>query len=245
VIDAHAHLDALEDPEAAIRRAAEAGVTRILTVGTTIEGGRVALDLAGRHEGVFAILGIHPHEADAEGDRIDELAELLADPLAVAVGETGLDFYRDRAPRDRQRTVLDAELALAAELGKPVVIHSRAADAETADALASFGGTVVLHCFSSVALLPVALERGYFVSFAGNLSFPNAAALRLAATQVPADRILVETDSPYLAPQPVRGRPNEPANVVHTLAALAAARGDDPSELEAQIDANANAAFGL
>src|SRR5581483_5808643 len=126
VIDAHAHLDALEDPEAAIRRAAEAGVTRILTVGTTIEGGRVALDLAGRHEGVFAILGIHPHEADAEGDRIDELAELLADPLAVAVGETGLDFYRDRAPRDRQRTVLDAELALAAELGKPVVIHSRA-----------------------------------------------------------------------------------------------------------------------
>src|SRR5581483_617845 len=116
------------------------------------------------------------------------------------------------APRDRQRMLLEAELALAEELDKPAVIHTRAADAETADVLAGFGGTVVLHCFSSAALLPVALERGYYVSFAGNVSFPNASELRLAASQVPADRVLVETDSPYLAPQPVRGRPNEPAN---------------------------------
>jgi TatD DNase family protein len=103
----------------------------------------------------------------------------------------------------------------------------------------------VLHCFSSPALLPVGLERGYYVSFAGNVSFPNASELRLAASQVPADRILAETDSPYLAPQPVRGRPNEPANVMHTLAALAGARGEDPAELEALIEANASTAFGL
>jgi len=245
VIDTHAHLDALEDPEAAIRRAREAGVTRILTVGTTIDGGRAALELADRHDGVYAVLGIHPHEAGAEGGRIDELEELLGHPRAVALGETGLDFYRDRAPRDRQRMVFAAELALAEELGKTAVIHSRAADADTADALAGFGGTVVLHCFSSAALLPVALERGYYVSFAGNVTYPSASELRLAATQVPAERLLVETDSPYLAPQPVRGRPNEPANVVHTLAAVAEARGDEPAALEAQVDANANAAFGL
>ncbi len=141
--------------------------------------------------------------------------------------------------------LFEAELDLAAELGKPVVIHTRAADDETARVLKRFAGTVVLHCFSSPALLPVALERGYYVSFAGNVSFPNASELRLAATQVPADRILAETDSPYLAPQPVRGRPNEPAYVMHTLAALAGARGEDVAELEARIEANAAAAFGL
>lgn len=245
MIDTHAHLDALEDPGAAIRRAAEAGVTRILAVGTTIEGGRSALALAEEHEGVFAVVGIHPHEAAAEGGRVDELRDLLAHPRAVAVGETGLDFYRERAPRERQLEVFEAELELARTLGKPVVVHTRAADRETAAALDRFEGTVVLHCFSSAALLPVALERGYYVSFAGNVSFPNASELRLAAAQVPADRLLVETDSPYLAPQPVRGRPNEPAHVVHTLAAVAAARGDDPSELEEKVDANATAAFGL
>jgi TatD DNase family protein len=245
VIDTHAHLDALDDPDAAIARALAAGVTRILAVGTTIEGGHTALDLADRHEGVFAVVGIHPHEAAVEGDRVAQLRDLVAHPRAVAVGETGLDFYRDRAPRDRQLALFEAELDLAQGLGKPVVVHTRAADRETAAALDWFDGTVVLHCFSSPALLPVALERGYYVSFAGNVSYPNASELRLAATQVPVERLLVETDSPYLAPQPVRGRSNEPAYVVHTLAALAAARGDDAGELESQIDANATAAFGL
>jgi TatD DNase family protein len=245
VIDTHAHLDALEDPDAAVARASEAGVGRILTVGTTVEGCRRALELADAHDGVFAILGIHPHEAAAEGGRLDELEPLLGHPKALAVGETGLDFYRNLSPRDRQRMVFEAELVLADHLGKPVVVHTRAADADTMDVLGSFGGTVVLHCFSSAALLPVALERSYYVSFAGNVTYPNASELRLAATQVPADRLLVETDSPYLAPQPVRGRPNEPANVVHTLAAVAAARGEDPAELEARIDANASAAFRL
>jgi TatD DNase family protein len=245
VIDTHAHLDALDDPDAAIARALAAGVNRILAVGTTIEGGHTALDLADRHEGVFAVVGIHPHEAAIGGDRVAQLRDLVAHPRAVAVGETGLDFYRDRAPRDRQLALFEAELDLAQALGKPVVVHTRAADRETAAALDRFDGTVVLHCFSSPGLLPVALERGYYVSFAGNVSYPNASELRLAATQVPVERLLVETDSPYLAAQPVRGRSNEPAYVVHTLAALAAARGDDPGELESQIDANATAAFGL
>jgi TatD DNase family protein len=245
VIDTHAHLDALDDPDGAVARAAEAGVAKILTVATTIEGCRTALELAGSHEGVFAILGIHPHEAANEGDRVGELEPLLRHPRAVAVGETGLDFYRDLSPRGEQRKVFKSELALAERLGKPVVVHTRAADKDTLDVLRSFHGTVVLHCFSSAGLLPAALERGYYVSFAGNVTYPNASELRLAATQVPAERLLAETDCPYLAPQPVRGRPNEPANVMHTLAGLAAARGDDPGELAGQIESNARVAFQL
>src|SRR5207302_2548381 len=143
--------------------------------------------------------------------------------------ETGLDYFRDYAPRDAQRALFDRELELASELGKPVVIHTRAADEDTLAALAGFGGTVVLHCFSSPALLEPALERGWYVSFAGNVTYPKAPELRDAAARVPADRILAETDCPYLAPQPVRGRENEPANVVHTLRALAEARGEDPA----------------
>jgi TatD DNase family protein len=247
VIDTHAHLDACADPpNALVARAVEAGVDRIVTVGTTVERCRTALELADRHPQVFAVLGIHPHEAGSdESDRIDELRSLLAHPRAVAVGETGLDHYRDYAPRDRQRALFEVQLALAAELGKPVVVHTRAADGETLAALAGFGGEVVLHCFSSVHLLRPALERGYYVSFAGNVTYRNASELRLAASQVPADRILAETDCPYLSPEPRRGRPNEPANVVHTVSALAAARREDGTELAASIDANAARVFGL
>ena len=246
MIDTHAHLEACDDPALeVVARARAAGVERILAVGTTIETCRTALATAEAEDGVFAILGIHPHEAEREGDRLDELRPLLSHPRAVAVGETGLDFYRDRAPRDRQLALFEAELALAEEFGKAVVIHTRVADAETAAALEGFGGTVVLHCFSSPALLSVALERGYYVSFAGNVTYPKASDLRAAAAQVPAERILVETDSPYLAPQARRGRPNEPANVVLTLEALAKARGVDSDDLGAQIAGNAAAAFSL
>jgi TatD DNase family protein len=246
LIDTHAHLDACDDaPAALVARAREAGVTRILAVGSGIESCRAALAVAEQEEGVFAALGIHPHQAAESLEELEELERLLAHARAVAVGETGLDFYRDYAPRDAQRALFEAQLDLAARLAKPVVVHTRAADDETAAALAAFDGTVVLHCFSSPHLLPVALERGYYVSFAGNVTYPNARELRAAAARVPADRILAETDSPYLSPQPRRGRPNEPANVVHTVAALAAARGDEAAELERRIDANAAAAFGL
>jgi TatD DNase family protein len=247
LIDTHAHLDACaDDPDALVARAREAGVERIVTVGTGLDSCREALALAERHGGVFAALGIHPHQAgDGAVRDVEELRRLLAHERAVAVGETGLDFYRDYAPRESQRELFATELALAEELGKPVVVHTRAADEETAAALAGFRGTVVLHCFSSPALLHVALKRGYFVSFAGNVTYPKAPELRAAARQVPGDRLLVETDSPYLAPQPRRGRPNEPANVVHTIAALADARGEDEDDLAARLDANAASAFSL
>jgi TatD DNase family protein len=246
VIDTHAHLTALDDADEAVERAAEAGVTRILTVGTDVEDCLRALELAERHDGVFAILGIHPHEAaSVDAGAVREICRLQNHPKAVAVGEIGLDWFRDYAPRDDQLRLFDAQVSMAADIGKPVVIHTRAADEDTLSALSGFTGTVVLHCFSSPHMLPTALERGWYVSFAGNATFPKAVDLRLAATQVPSDKILAETDSPYLAPQPVRGKRNEPGNVVHTLAALAEARGEEPAELERQIDRNAGACFGL
>ena len=246
MIDTHTHLDALDDSDAVVARAREAGVGRILTVGTDVPGCRRALELADAHDGVYAILGIHPHAAaDATDADVAEVRSLLAHPKAVGVGEMGLDWFRDYAPRDDQRRLFAAELELAVELGKPVVIHTRAADDDTLAALAGHAGTVVLHCFSAPRMLPTALERGWYVSFAGNATFPQAVDLRLAATQVPRERILAETDSPYLAPQPVRGRRNEPANVVHTLAALASARAEEPGELERQIEQNAEQCFGV
>jgi TatD DNase family protein len=229
----------LEDAPAAVERAREAGVTRILTIGTSD-----AVALAEAHAQVWAVVGIHPHQA-AEPFDLDALRPLLAHPKAVAVGEIGLDYFRDYAPHDAQHEIFDAQLSLARELGKPVVIHTRAADEDTERMLCAHEGTVVLHCFSSPHLLPAALERGWYVSFAGNVTYKNATDLRLAAAQVPDDRLLAETDCPYLAPQPVRGKTNEPAYVVHTLATLAQLRRLEPDELAAQIDANASACFDL
>ena len=245
--DSHAHLDACEVPAGAVvARAREAGVTRIVTIGTGIDSCRAALEIADENEGVYAALGIDPHQAASpEAQRVGELRALLDHPKAVAVGETGLDSVRQHSSLVEQRRLFDVQLELAGELGLPVVVHSREASAETGEALEPFRGRVVLHCFSSPRLLPLALERGYFVSFAGNVTYPKAADLRDAARAVPADRLLVETDSPYLAPQPVRGRRNEPANVVHTIAILAEERGEEPADLAARTHANAAAAFGL
>jgi TatD DNase family protein len=247
VIDTHTHLDALDDdPAEVVERAREAGVTRILTVGTNVAGSRRALELADAHDEVYAVLGIHPHDANDAGDAdVAEIHNLLSHPKAVAAGEMGLDWFRDYAPRDKQLRLFDAMLGVAADTGKPAVIHTRAADDDTLAALAGFDGTVVLHCFSSPHLLGPALEHGWYVSFAGNATFPKAVDLRLSATQVPAGLILAETDAPYLAPQPVRGRRNEPAYVMHTLEGLAKARGEDPAVLEAQIERNAAECFGL
>jgi TatD DNase family protein len=243
VIDTHAHLLACAGPpEELVDRARQAGVDRILEVGAWPDRwGRVA-DFAFATDGVFPVLGIHPHVAgDAQPVQLEALREL--DP--VAVGETGLDYYRDYAPQDAQRQLFQSHLAVAEELGKPVVIHCRAADADVARALGDFDGTIILHCFSSQGLLRPALERGYYVSFAGNVTYPNAYDIRSAVREIPGDRLLAETDSPYLSPQPRRGRPNEPANLVHTVAALAELRGVEFEELTAQLDRNADAAFGL
>jgi len=247
VTDSHAHLDACdEEADVLVERAAAAGIDRILTVGTGIESCRSALALADTHEGVYAALGIHPHDASTpERNRLDELRELLYHPKAVAVGETGLDTVRGLASLDDQRRLLDIHLTIAAELCLPVVIHNREADSQVAAALEGFTEAVVLHCFSSPALLPVAVDRGYFVSFAGNVTYPKAEALREAASLVPRERILVETDSPYLAPQPRRGKPNEPANVAHTVRALAEVRGEPADAFAEVTHANAAAAFSL
>jgi TatD DNase family protein len=244
VIDTHAHLG--DDAGEVLERAQAAGVSRVIDVATSVAGAHATIARTERHEGVYACLGIHPHEAEGFdlGD-LDELRALLAHPRVVAVGETGLDYFRDYAPADAQQRLFDAQLALAADVGKPVVIHTRAADDDTRERLLQHDGPVILHCFSSEPLLEPALERGWYVSFAGNVTYKNAYDLRTAARRVPAERLLAETDSPYLAPQAVRGRRNEPAYVAHTYAVLAEVRGVDVAVLAAQIDANADAVFGL
>ena len=239
MIDTHAHLG--EDAADVLERARDAGVTRVVAVATTVAGARDALTLADQHDGVYASLGVHPHEAGDPGD-LAELRMLLAHPKAVAVGETGLDYFRDYAPRDAQQRLFDEELDLALEVGKPVVIHTRAADDDTRARLVAHDGTVILHCFSSPPLLDAALEHGWYVSFAGNVTYKNAYDLRDCARRVPSDRLLVETDSPYLAAQAVRGRRNEPAYVVHTYDFLAELRDED---VRTRADANATRAFGL
>jgi len=250
VIDTHAHLDALNGEAAdALARAREVDVARVIAVGSGLDSCRATLEIAEREEGVFAALGLHPHQAGTVEERdLEELQELLAHPKAVAVGEAGLDHASASSyTRRRQLELFRAQTALAVSLGKPLVVHSRAADEETVAVLAELpeDARVILHCFSSVGLLGPALERGWYVSFAGNVTYPNAPDLRTAAARVPSGRLLAETDSPYLAPQAVRGRRNEPANVVHTLAALAEVRGVDAAELGRTIDENATAVFEL
>lgn len=249
MIDTHAHLDALDgDPAEALARARATGVERVITIGTTLDSCRDVLGLADREEGVFASLGLHPHEAGTANQAdVAELRALLDHPKAVAVGETGLDHFRDYAPRERQLELFRAEADLAVEADKALVIHTRSAEEETLAVLRALPAStrVVLHCFSSLQLLGPALEQGWYVSFAGNVTYPKAGELRTAAARVPADRLLAETDSPYLTPQAVRGRRNEPAYVVHTLAVLAEMRGEDPDDLARVIDANATAVFRL
>ena len=247
MIDTHAHLDGCDEPAAfLVERARAVGVSRIITIGTGIASSREALAIACVEEGVRAALGIDPHQAgERDAARLAELVELLEHPAVVAVGEIGLDYFHDRAPHDVQMALFERQLEVASSLGLPAVIHTRDADEDTAAVLSAFTGTVVLHCFSAPGLLETAIEREYYVSFAGNVTYPKAAALREAAALVPHDRILAETDSPYLAPAPLRGKRNEPANVLHTLAVLAEVRNEPIVELEAQIDRNASVAFGL
>jgi TatD DNase family protein len=245
VIDTHAHLDACaEEAGVVVERASAAGVEAIVSIGAGIESCRATIAIAEMYETVWASVGIDPHKA-AEGDRTAELEEFTSHPRVVAVGETGLDYHYGAETKGEQRRLFESQLALASVASLPVVIHCREAVDDTADVLAGFGGIVVLHCFSEPDLLAVALQRGYYVSFAGNVTYGRADDLRAAAAEVPVDRLLVETDSPYLAPQPRRGRPNEPANVVYTVEALAHARGEAAADVGARTAANARAAFRL
>ena len=224
-----------------------AGVGRLATVGTGPDSIARALAAAGEHDAVAAIVGRHPHKAAGfDAADLEEIERAAADPQARAIGETGLDYYRDHAPRVDQRRAFEAQLELAARLGLPVVIHTRAAEDDTFAMLSEHAGrtTVVLHCFSAPDRLDECVERGYICSFAGNVTYPKAGDLQAAARDVPDDLLLVETDSPYLAPQPVRGRPNVPANVVATAEHVAELRGDHVRELEAVVERNASRVFG-
>ena len=249
MIDSHAHLDSCEPDDAElVAEAARAGVRRILTVGTTGASCRAALTAAEAFPQVFAAIGRHPNEATGFDDAdLAELAALAAHPRCRAIGETGLDFYRDRAPRADQERAFRAQIELARETGKPLVVHTRAADEPTVATLREHaaGLKVVLHCFGMPAQLDACLEQPeWLLSFAGNVTYPSAADLAAAAERVPQDRLLVETDAPYLSPQPVRRERNRPAFVAHTAAFVAERRGVGYEALEAQVERTAAELFG-
>jgi TatD DNase family protein len=248
VIDSHTHLDHCEPPDADLVADAErVGVARMVTIGTDGASCRAALAAAEAFPQVYAAVGRHPHEAAGFDDAdLAELRALAAHDRCVAIGETGFDYYRDLAPRDDQARAFSAQIGLARETGKTLVIHTRAADDDTLALLREQAGgvRVLLHCFSMPARLEECLAEGWWVSFAGNVTYPKAADLARAAARVPLDRLLVETDAPYLAPQPVRGKPNEPSNVVHTARFIAEQRRIPYEELEAAVEGTAAQLFG-
>jgi TatD DNase family protein len=249
VIDTHCHLDYCEPPVAElVGRARAAGVRRMATVATNGASIRHAIAAAEDHDEVVAIVGRHPHEtAGFDELALDEIEGVAAHPRVRAIGETGLDYYRDHAPRRDQRRAFEAQLDLAARVELPVVIHTRAAEEDTFALLREHAAglpAVILHCFSAPDRLDECVERGYLCSFAGNVTYPKATDLQNAARRVPSELLLVETDSPYLAPQPVRGKPNEPANVAHTARFVAELREVAYEELERTVDANAERVFG-
>ncbi|MGH2947065.1 MAG: TatD family hydrolase [Solirubrobacteraceae bacterium] len=248
MIDSHTHLDRGPAPEAELVAAArEAGVTRILTIGMDAGSCRAALAAAEAHPEVFAAIGRHPNVSTGYDDAVTEdLRELAAHPRCLAIGETGLDDYRDYAPRTDQERAFRAQIELAQELRKPLVIHTRAAEDDTIATLARHadGLEVILHCFSMPGRLDECLEHGWWISFAGNVTYPQAGDLADAAERVPLDRLLVETDAPYLSPQPFRKQRNQPAYVVHTAHFVAERRGMAYEELEAAVDANAARLLG-
>jgi TatD DNase family protein len=248
MVDTHAHLTLCEpEPSDLIAAARDAGVRRVLTVGLDEATNPGAIALAEAHDEVRAAVGRHPNSATGFDDAAaGEIERLGADDAVAAIGETGLDFYRDGAPRDDQYRAFRAQIGIARRLAKPLVIHMRDSVDETLEVLASEadGVTVILHCFSAPpARVADAAEHGWYCSFAGNVTYPKAEELREAARIVPEDLLLVETDSPFLAPQPVRGKPNSPAHVVATARTIAEVRGVAYEDLEATVEANAERVF--
>jgi TatD DNase family protein len=248
VIDSHTHLDSCApDDTDLVAEAEREGVHRMLTVGIDPASCRAALEAAERFPQVFAAIGRHPNNATGfDGNDLAELEALASHERCVAIGETGLDFYRDRTPPADQQRAFEAHIGLARETGKPLVIHTRAADDPTIATLAEHaaGVTVILHCFSMSDRVEECAERGWYFSFAGNVTYPSAQDLATAAEQVPEDRLLVETDAPYLTPQAVRKQRNQPAFVTHTARFVAERRGLSYEDLEAIVERNAAAVFG-
>ncbi|HEX4364481.1 MAG TPA: TatD family hydrolase [Solirubrobacteraceae bacterium] len=248
MIDSHTHLHACEPDDAELVAAAVAvGVTRMLTVGTNGATCRAALVAAERFPQVLAGVGRHPNEATGFDDAdLAELRALAGHPRCVAIGETGLDYYRDDAPRADQERAFAAQIELARAVGKPLVIHTRAANDDTIAMLRerAAGLDVILHCFSMPEQLDACAAEGWWISFAGNVTYRNASELAAAAARAPLERLLVETDAPYLTPQAVRKQRNQPAFVAHTARFVAQQRGLPYEELEAIVDDNAARLFG-
>jgi TatD DNase family protein len=254
VIDSHTHLFLCEGSEdEVVARAREAGVERMLNVGLGGDSNSEAIATAERHGEVFATVGCHPNDSSSFDDALAaEIARLAEHEKVRAIGETGIDYYRDIATPEAQRRAFEAQIEIARERDLPIVIHARDPEGETTasdeifellDAHAD-GLRVVLHCFLAPWRVDDAVERGWTCSFSGIVTFPAADELREAAAKLPDELVLVETDAPYLAPQPVRGKPNEPAHVVATAEAVAEVRGASYAELERTVEANARALFG-
>ncbi len=248
LVDSHCHLEMLGDPEGALEEARAAGLAAVVTIGIDAASSRTAAALAAAHGDVYATAGLHPHEAHLLDDALlAELERLARRPRVVAVGECGLDFYRDLSPRDAQRRAFSAQIELARRVDLPLVVHVREAGDEAMAQLAdeASGLTVVMHCFSLPRHVDECNERGYYCSFAGNVTYKNAGDLRAAAARVRDDRLLVETDAPFLTPVPHRGNSNVPAWVAHTAVLLAEVRHAGHDELAALTTANARRVFGL
>ena len=248
MIDSHCHLDSCKPPDdELVDRARAAGVRRIATVGMDDASIERAVATANAREEVVAIVGRHPNAAEGfQPHDIEPIERAVAEPRVRAIGETGLDYFRDYAPRDDQMRAFEAQVGLAKRHGLPLVIHTRAAEEDTFAVLReqADGVTVIMHCFSSAGRLDECVERGWLCSFAGNVTYPKATELQAAARDVPEELLLVETDAPYLSPQSVRGKPNEPANVVQTAEYVAELRGASYAELEAIVERNAARVFG-
>jgi TatD DNase family protein len=245
VTDSHTHLAFCEEPDSAlVAAAAQVGVSRIVTVGTDPVSCQQALAAAESYDGVWAAIGCHPNSAELLDEA--QLRRDAARPRCVAIGETGLDYFRNGAPQDVQRRAFEFHIELARELGKPLVIHTRDAADDTLALLheQAAGLLVILHCFSMPERVDECIEAGWWLSFAGNVTYPKNAAIAACAAIAPIERLLVETDAPYLAPQSRRGRSNEPANVVETARFVAAQRSIGYEEFERQVDRAAQGAFG-
>lgn len=252
--DSHCHLDPMRfgaDMPDVLARARAAGVTRLTVIGTRAADSEAAAELAAREPGIVAAAGIHPNDvAEAEPGEWDRIVRLVEAGRVAAVGETGLDWYRTTASPDLQREFFDRHLRLAQRVARPVVIHTRDSIRDTLDMLREALGrglvTPVLHSFvGTAAEAAEAVDLGCHLGFAGMVTFRSSAALREVAKGVPLDRLLVETDSPFLAPEPLRGKRNEPANVVHTARCLALARGETLEAFAAATTANACRIFGV
>jgi len=251
ITDTHAHLywknfDA--DQADVLARARAAGVTRCVVPGTDVETSQAAFELCAREPGLFPAAGLHPHDASAFDERARTTIEALSRrPEAVAVGETGLDYFKNFSPREAQRENFRWHLELARALDQPVIVHCRDAHADTLELLRSVPGVRgVMHCYTmGVEELPAYLDLGFHISFSGVVTYPKNEANRAAARAVPSERLLIETDAPYLAPEGRRGQRNEPAHVVLVLELLATLRGMPRDELARLTSANATALFGL